>query len=53
MFGKIYAAKAGQSLLCWPHQEELGIKLDPRADPPVYSIEAPNDIMWYELCERF
>lgn len=38
----MYVAKSGQSLLGWPHQEEVGIRLDPRADPLVYTIGTPQ-----------
>lgn len=39
--GKIYVTQVGQPLLGWPHQEKLKIKLDPTADPPVYTV-APS-----------
>lgn len=42
-FGKIYVARSGWSLLGWPHQQQFGIRLDPKADPPVYAVESSHN----------
>ena len=39
----MYIAEKGQMILGWPHQAELGIRIDPKANPSVYAVQLNCD----------